>query len=129
MTFNQTILNTLKDLDIDFLYQFGSSVSGKQHSSSDVDLAFYSQCEYENYTIFVLAQDLSAKLGKEIDLIQLKSSSTVFQKEVLSNCLVLFEKEKSQREEYEMILLKKYTRLNEERKEILENYERRYHHQ
>lgn len=128
MTFNQKIMNTLEDLDIDFIYQFGSSVSGKLHSASDVDFAFYSQKAYENYIVFLLAQDLSCKLGKEVDLIQLKMASTIFQKEVLSNCFVLFEKEKSNREEYEMILLKKYTRLNEERKEILENYERRYNH-
>jgi len=62
----------LKDLDINFLYQFASSVSGKQHSTSDVDLAFYSRNEYENYAIFVLVQDLSSKLGKEVDLIQFK---------------------------------------------------------
>ncbi|MDA3809731.1 MAG: nucleotidyltransferase domain-containing protein [Spirochaetaceae bacterium] len=128
MSDSRKIIDILNELNIDFLYQFGSSVTGREHSNSDIDLAFYSQEIYDNYKIFLLAQDLSRTLGKEIDLVQLRLANTVFQKEVLSKSLVLFEKEKSKREEYEMILLKKYTRLNEERQEILENYERRYNH-
>ena len=59
-----------------------------------------------------------------MDLIQLKTASTVFQKEVIHSSVLLYEKESShsQRELYESIVLKKYARLNEERALLLEQY-------
>ena len=70
-----------------------------------------------------MAQKISAEIKKEVDLVQLKKSSTVFQKEVVSKGIVIFEKNHIEREKFENTVLKKYMRLNEERKKILENYE------
>lgn len=109
--------------NVGIIYIFGSYAEGTERGKSDVDIAFYSLENYSEYEIFLLAQKISAEIKKEVDLVQLKKSSTVFQKEVVSKGIVIFEKDHIEREKFENIVLKKYMRLNEERKKILENYE------
>lgn len=109
--------------NVGIIYIFGSYAEGTATEKSDVDIAFYSLKDYSQYEIFLLAQKISAEIKKEVDLVQLKKSSTVFQKEVVSKGIVIFEKNKIEREKFENLVLKKYMRLNEERKEIIENYE------
>ncbi len=74
----------LNRIEAEFIYIFGSYASGLQNSQSDIDIAFYSKKAYSSYDIFILAQKLSSELGREIDLVQMKESSTVFQKEIIS---------------------------------------------
>ncbi len=109
--------------NVGIIYIFGSYAKGTERGKSDVDIAFYSLENYSEYEIFLLAQKISAEIKKEVDLVQLKKSSTVFQKEVVSKGVVIFEKNHIEREKFENTVLKKYMRLNEERKKILENYE------
>ena len=109
--------------NVGIIYIFGSYAEGTEMEKSDVDIAFYSLENYSQYEIFLLAQKISAEIKKEVDLVQLKKSSTVFQKEVVSKGIVIFEKDHIEREKFENTVLKKYMRLNEERKKILENYE------
>lgn len=109
--------------EVEIIYIFGSYAEGTQTKESDVDIAFYSIKEYSEYFIFEIAQEISKILKKEVDLVQLKKSSTVFQKEVISKGIFIFEKNKIEREIFENTVLKKYMRLNEERKEIINNYE------
>lgn len=109
--------------NVGIIYIFGSYAEGIEREKSDVDIAFYSLENYSEYKIFLLAQKISAEIKKEVDLVQLKKSSTVFQKEVVSKGIVIFEKNHIEREKFENTVLKKYMRLNEERKKILENYE------
>lgn len=113
----------LEEIDVDIIYIFGSYAQNLNNEDSDIDIAFFTLKDYSNYKIFLLAQKISLKLGKEIDLIQLKNSSTVFQKEVVSKGKIIFEKNKIEREKFENLVLKKYIKLNEERKEIFDNYE------
>ncbi len=113
----------LENIEVEFIYIFGSYALGNTNKESDIDIAFYSLKEYPKYDIFILAQKISSKVKKEIDLIQMKNSSTVFQKEIISKGKVIFEKNKNQREKFENLILKKYIKLNEERSEIINNYE------
>ena len=62
-------------------------------------------------------------MGREIDLVQMKESSTVFQKEIISKGKIIFEKNRLEREKIENLILKKYIKLNEERKKIIDSYE------
>lgn len=116
----QIILNRI---EAEFIYIFGSYASGLQNSQSDIDIAFYSKKVYSSYDIFILAQKLSSELGREIDLVQMKESSTVFQKEIISKGKIIFEKNRLEREKIENLILKKYIKLNEERKKIIDSYE------
>ena len=117
------IIKKLENIECDFIYIFGSYAKGKQNNDSDVDIAFYSLIKHDSYDIFLLAQEISLQLGKEVDLIQINFSTTVFQKEVVENGILIYEKNKIQREKFENLVLKKYLKLNEERKEIIDNYE------
>lgn len=113
----------LNRIEVEFIYIFGSYASGLQNSQSDIDIAFYSKKVYSSYDIFILAQKLSSELGREIDLVQMKESSTVFQKEIISKGKIIFEKNRLEREKIENLILKKYIKLNEERKKIIDSYE------
>ncbi len=113
----------LNRIEAEFIYIFGSYASGLQNSQSDIDIAFYSKKAYSSYDIFILAQKLSSELGREIDLVQMKESSTVFQKEIISKGKIIFEKNRLEREKIENLILKKYIKLNEERKKIIDSYE------
>ncbi|WP_130891197.1 nucleotidyltransferase domain-containing protein [Fusobacterium sp. THCT13E1] len=117
------IIKKLENIECDFIYIFGSYAKGEQNNDSDVDIAFYSLIKHDSYDIFLLAQEISLQLGKEVDLIQINFSTTVFQKEVVENGILIYEKNKIQREKFENLVLKKYLKLNEERKEIIDNYE------
>ena len=117
------IIKKLENIECDFIYIFGSYAKGEQNNDSDVDIAFYSLIKHDSYDVFLLAQEISLQLGKEVDLIQINFSTTVFQKEVVENGILIYEKNKIQREKFENLVLKKYLKLNEERKEIIDNYE------
>lgn len=119
----QIILKKLKNIDKEIIYIFGSYAKGENTKNSDIDIAFYSKDEYDSFDIFLLAQEISAEIKKEVDLVQLKKSSTVFQKEVVENGVYIYEKSSLEREKFELLVYKKYFKLNEERKEIIDNYE------
>ena len=117
-----SIMEVLEKIDKDFVYIFGSVAKGIENYNSDIDIAFYSRNSYEPFEIFMLAQSIGKALKSEVDLIQLKNSSTVFQKEVVENGILIYEKDPIKREEFEILVFKKYARLNEERREIINDY-------
>ncbi|WP_319372114.1 nucleotidyltransferase domain-containing protein [uncultured Ilyobacter sp.] len=117
-----SIMEALEKIDKDFVYIFGSVAKGIENENSDIDIAFYSQNNYDPFEIFMLAQNIGKALKREVDLIQLKNSSTVFQKEVVENGILIYEKDTLEREKFEILVLKKYARLNEERREIIKDY-------
>lgn len=119
----KTIIEELKDFKSEFIYIFGSFASGQINSESDIDIAFYSFEKIEKYEVFQKAQEISFKLKREIDLIDLKESSTVFQNQVIEKGIVIFEKNSIEREKFELLVMKKYLELNKLRKDLIDNYE------
>ena len=116
------LLGALAPFQPKWIYLFGSAALKQDHAHSDLDFAFYSDAEHDSIDVFMRAQQLSSRFHRELDLIQLRSSSTVFQKEVLVSSLLIYEADQSARELFESIVLKKYARLNEERMPILKQY-------
>lgn len=115
------ILEMLLPLDPEFVYLFGSYVKGGCTSQSDLDVAIFLEKDIDAYELFMKAQKMSSVLGIDVDLVQLRPATTVFQKEVVGGGTVLYEKSRLQREMFEMNVIKKYLRLNEERKEIIDS--------
>ena len=113
----------IEELQAGLIYLFGSYAKGKERPDSDLDLAFLSSKEIDDYQRFLTAQKLASKLNIEVDLIDLKKASTVFKAQIIQGKLLYAEDEK-QKQEFEMLTLKKYARLNEERKEIIDKIER-----
>jgi len=107
------------------LYLFGSQAHHATHSDSDLDLALLASTPQDAQTRWDLEQDLSRILGQAVDLIDLLQASTVFRQQVISTATLLAEKQPSERERFEVWVHSAYTRLNEERREILADIEQR----
>ena len=113
----------IEELEAELIYLFGSYAVGKTRDDSDLDLAFLSSKEIDDYQRFLTAQKLASKLNIDIDLVDLAKASTVFKTQIIQGNLI-FAKNKQQKQQFELLTLKKYSRLNEERKEIIEKIER-----
>jgi len=107
------------------LYLFGSQAKQQAHPNSDFDIAFISEKEFDTYERFMIAQELAAILNKDVDLIDLKKASTVFQAQIITSGKVLYCSDNSKKVVFEMYTLKKYAKLNEERADILKNITKR----
>jgi len=102
------------------VYRFGSSVSGTAHRQSDVDLAVLGQGRLAATIRFDLQERLAVRLGRNVDLVDLGSASTVMAMQVIGHGTLLFEGDPLQRGAFEDRTYSGYARLNEERREILE---------
>lgn len=118
----EIIIRCLEDFKCKTIYIFGSYATGEVNKESDIDIAFLSDRKIEKYDIFIKAQEISGKVDKEVDLIDLKDSTTVFQNQVVRNGVVILDREPIEREKFEIVVLKKYMELNELRKELLDDY-------
>jgi predicted nucleotidyltransferase len=109
----------IKNLDVNVIYLFGSSVKNTMRKDSDIDVAFLSDKSVDSFDLFLLSQKLADLLGREVDLIDIKKASTVFQAQIISTGLVIYSRDDKKRAVFEMVTYKSYARLNEEREEIL----------
>lgn len=105
--------------DLIALYRFGSQAKGTTRPESDVDLAVLTRYPIPALRRFELAQELAAELHRDVDLVDLRSASTVMRMQVISTGECLDAPNESARREFEMYVYSDYARLNEERREIL----------
>jgi uncharacterized protein len=101
------------------LYRFGSQTKGSARPDSDVDLAVLTRHPIPALRRFELAQELAAQLHRDVDLVDLRTASTVMRMQVLSTGECLAAPNEAARREFEMYAYSDYARLNEERREIL----------
>ncbi|SMB91074.1 Nucleotidyltransferase domain-containing protein [Desulfonispora thiosulfatigenes DSM 11270] len=99
---------------------FGSFAKESTHKNSDLDVAFISEKKFSDYELFMIAQRLADIIGREVDLIDLTNASTVFQAQIIGTGKVIYCSDEQKRMLFELTALKKYTRLNEERKFVIE---------
>ena len=102
------------------VYQFGSSVAGTTHRRSDVDVAVLAPSRLGTTERFDLQERVAAALGRDVDLVDLRSASTVMAMQVVSTGEVLFDGSPEARGAFEDRTFSSYARLNEERRGILE---------
>lgn len=101
------------------LYRFGSQAKGTARPDSDVDLAMLARDPIPAMRRFELAQELAIQLHLDVDLVDLRSASTVMRMQVISTGTCLDAPDESARREFEMYAYSDYARLNEERRDIL----------
>lgn len=101
------------------LYRFGSMERGVVRPESDIDLAVLPREALPELHRFELAQELAIQLHRDVDLINLRSASTVMRMQVLSTGSCLTSENEQARREFEMYAYSDYARLNEERGMIL----------
>ncbi len=104
-----------------FIILFGSTVKGAMKKNSDFDIAYLSNKEIDKYQLFMISQELAAKLNRDVDLIDLNQASTVFQAQVIYTGKVIYCSDEKQKAQFELKTLKMYTRLNEERLPVLKS--------
>jgi len=107
------------------IYLFGSAAKGKMGEESDIDIGFLSDNKISSYDIFMIAQELADQLDREVDLVDLNQASTVLQMQVVSSGKVIYFNNDTRRNLFEMVVFKKYARLNEERRVIIEKVKER----
>ncbi|WP_083711587.1 type VII toxin-antitoxin system MntA family adenylyltransferase antitoxin [Domibacillus epiphyticus] len=119
----QTIQNFLiKHINPSFIIVFGSYAKGTTHKESDIDIAFYCKGHSPtSYELFMLAQELADLLKIEVDLVNLRTASTVFQAQIFSTGKVIFCEDETLRMNMQMTALSMYAKLNEDRMPILNN--------
>jgi predicted nucleotidyltransferase len=110
--------------DILGIYLFGSFQTEYETTESDVDIAILlplnSKVDSHSREFRDLLFALMDELDREVDLINLRQVDTVFQHEIIQSGRMLYRGNPYAVEEYEMLTMSYYQKLNEERKEILQ---------
>jgi len=105
------------------IYLFGTYRTADEWPNSDVDIALLlSPAEAKRAPDMVMSDArgaLELLLGKDVDLINLRLVSTVFQKEIITAERRIFCADAYAADEFEMLVLSRYQKLNEERAEVL----------
>ena len=104
---------------------FGSAADEKMRDDSDIDVAFLSEKSLSEYEVFIVAQELAAKLGRDVDLIDLSKASTVFKSIILGTGKIIYSADENRKHEFQIKTFKDYVILNEERKEVLDRIRER----
>jgi len=117
----QHIVETLKQAipTLQALYLFGSQKDGSAVSSSDVDIAYLSKKPLDNVVRWELSQQLARQLSKDVDLIELSQTNTVFRYQILSTGERLYG-EGYEVEAFETLAYSFYLRFQEERQPIVD---------
>ncbi len=109
--------------DTQAIYLFGSYGTENEWPDSDVDIALLLPPEAAKQTAYLALDetrsDLARLLNKEVDLINLRQVSTVFQKEIIMAERRIFCADLYAADEFEMLTISFYQKLNEERGSIL----------
>lgn len=105
------------------IYMFGSYNTENEWPNSDVDIALLLPYDFtENLYLTDLHQQLEQLYKKDVDLVNLRQVSTVFKKEIIMAERMIYCADKYKTDEFEMLTLSFYQKLNEERREILQEF-------
>lgn len=107
------------------IYLFGTYGTADEWPDSDVDIAVLLTPQQAKEAGFLALSasrfELETSLKKEVDLINLRCVPTVLQKEVIAADRRIYQADEYAADEFEMLTLSYYQKLNEERAEIIED--------
>lgn len=106
------------------VYRFGSTARAQQRPGSDLDIAILATEPIDAVVRFELQERLAARVGGDVDLVDLRRATTVMAMQVISTGIVLAVFEPAAHEAFADYTYSAYARLNEERREILEQIRR-----
>ncbi len=110
--------------DLVAIYLFGSFAQQQATPRSDIDLAYLAPQTTSTTLRWDLQQDLAVLLHQDVDLIDLRASSTVLRANVLEHSELLLDLDSNQRALFEATALGAYARLNFARRHILADIRR-----
>jgi uncharacterized protein len=118
-----TLLENMPDCRA--IYRFGTWGTDAERPESDIDLAFLSGIPTDSVRRWELAQQLASLAGRDVDLVDLLTASTVLRMQVMANGERLYCSDSDEVDRFEDAVFSAYARLNEERREILNDIRRR----
>jgi predicted nucleotidyltransferase len=108
--------------DVQAIYLFGSFGTEDEWPSSDADIAILlppkQTKEVRSFAMHPLTTELSPIVHRDVDLINLRYVSTVFRKEIVMADRRIYTADVFAADEFDMLTLSFYQRLNEERSDI-----------
>ncbi len=111
---------------VEAIYLFGSYAQGDQWPQSDVDIALLlPPADARDERVMAISpcrMELADALGKELDLVNLRLVSTVFQNEIIHSGRRFFTAGEEAALSFEMKVLSAHQKLNEERGKILKSF-------
>jgi predicted nucleotidyltransferase len=108
------------------LYLFGSALTFEPPHIGDIDIAvLLPPEEAENVGSFFLSEArvmLEKQFSIPVELVNVRKVSVVFRKEIIATGERFFTADESAADTFEMLTISFYQKLNEERKEILDDF-------
>ena len=120
------IVKTIRSFfpEVQAIYLFGSFVHSFERQDSDVDLAILLPVVRAKVLGSLAFSDCSSAIedlvNRSVDLVNLRETNTVFQNEIIHTGERIGTFDNYETEVFEMLSLSFYQKLNEERREILE---------
>lgn len=109
--------------DTQAIYLFGSYGTDNEWPNSDVDIALLLPPKTSKLSGHLMMSRLHGELellmGRDVDLLNLRNVSTVFQKEIIMTERRIYTADEYAADEFEMLTLSYYQKLNEERAQVL----------
>lgn len=118
------VWSAVAPLDPDAVYLFGSVAAGQSRPTSDVDVALLVRAPLAAIDRYDLAGAMAAAIGRDVDLIDLRSVPTALQAQVIARGVPLVVKRHREAAEFAVRVLREYALLNEEREPVLRRMER-----
>jgi predicted nucleotidyltransferase len=114
------------ETEIAAVYLFGSAAAGRLRPDSDVDIAFLGAGAVDPIVAYDAAQRLASRLGRDVDLIDLRRTSTILRGHIVADGRRLMAARRNIVEEFEMYALSDYALFQEERRPVVEAMQARY---
>lgn len=110
------------------IYLFGSYGTEQEWPDSDIDIALLlppARAKQEKNLLMSQCRfDLEDIFQKDVDLLNARLVSTVCQREIIAGGRVIYNADPYAVDEFEMLVISYYQKLNEERRDILESFHR-----
>lgn len=108
------------NLKLNFIYLFGSFAKGEGRDDSDIDIAIHMIDKVDSYELFVLANELSFIVKRDIQLIDITEATTVFKAQIIGTGESIYCSNENIKIDFEIRSFKDYVKLNEERQIVLD---------
>ncbi|MEK5040654.1 type VII toxin-antitoxin system MntA family adenylyltransferase antitoxin [Sporosarcina sp. FSL K6-3457] len=103
-----------------FIILFGSFAKSTTPDKSDIDLAYFSDRQLSSYERFMLASELAAIAGREVDLVDIKQIDTVFTIQIFEQGNPIYIHDKNEFTRQKMRAYSMYATLSEQRAAIID---------
>ncbi|NGX32629.1 MAG: hypothetical protein K1060chlam4_00679 [Candidatus Anoxychlamydiales bacterium] len=107
------------------IYVFGSYATKTENEKSDLDLAILCNQEIDKKNLWDISQKIASVANTEIDLIDLLDASTVFAFQIINESKIIYCLDEKKKTFFENKIDSMYLRLNDTRKDIIENIKKR----